>query len=203
MDDTLQSLRDLLVAFPIVRRIEAERLALDLDRDPDAIRIIQQQMLAIRAVAVQSGAVTQEAVGALAQNDPDLEATTDPVVRRSLVGDKLLVLRNFAGAVSGGIASGGRNTLAKVGTELGHLVGKSWEEVKNQLPKGIGLAVTVAPLFLLADQISDPYLRIGAAVPALTPIARVLKNAIRDALKGALAGEAKNNPKGKRRRKSR
>jgi hypothetical protein len=203
MDDTLQSLRDLLAAFPIVRRIEAERLALDLDRNADAVPTIREQMDAIKAAAAQSGAVTEEAIDALAQNDADIEDATDLVVRTRLIADKLLVFRNFAGAVIGGIASYGRMALTKAGPELGQLVGKSWEEIKNQLPKGIGMAVTVAPFLLLADQIHDPYLRMGAAVPALAPIARVLKNAIRDALKDVLAGEAKNNPKGKRRGKAR
>ena len=36
-----------------------------------------------------------------------IEDATDPLVRTSLVADKLLVFRNFAGAVIGGIATYG------------------------------------------------------------------------------------------------
>jgi hypothetical protein len=69
LDDTLQTLRDLLAAFPIVRRIEAERLALDLDREGDAIPTIQEEMAAIEATAEESDAVTKRTVVALRQND--------------------------------------------------------------------------------------------------------------------------------------
>lgn len=191
MDDTLQTLRDLLAAFPIVRRIENERLALDLDRNADTISAIQQEMDAVKVAAAQSGAVTEEAINALTHNDAAIEDAIDPVVRTSLIADNLLVLRNFASAVIGGIAGYGRLAIAKVGPELTGLGGDIWQEIRGHLPNGVGLAVTVAPLFLLADHISDPYLRIGATVPALTPVANVLRKAIADSLKAALAGKAK------------
>jgi hypothetical protein len=97
------------------------------------------------------------------------------VVRTSLVADKVLVFRNFAGAVVGGIASYGRIALSKAGTELGELGGDIWKKIRAHLPDGVGLAVTVGPLFLSADHISNPFLAIGAAVPALKPIASVLR----------------------------
>lgn len=209
LDDTLQTLRDLLAAFPIVRRIEAERLALDLDRSADALPIIQEQMAVIEATAEKSGAVTDRTIVALTQNDVAIEDAIDPVVQRSLVADKLLVFRNFAGAVIGGAVSCGRGALAKAGTELAGLSGEVWKEVRARLPGAVGLTVTVAPLLLLADQIGDPYLRIGAAVPALAPIASILKKAIADtlrkgtanSLKDAVAGDAKgkkDKPKAKK-----
>jgi len=92
--------------------------------------------------------------------------------------------------------------LSKAGTELGELGGDIWKKIRAHLPDGVGLAVTVGPLFLLADHISNPYLAIGAAVPALKPIASVLRKAIADKLKHALTDEAKNKPKGKERGKS-
>jgi hypothetical protein len=58
MDDTARTLRDLLAAFPIVRRVEAEVLALDLDRSADAIPALREEMAAIKAAAEKSGAVT-------------------------------------------------------------------------------------------------------------------------------------------------
>ena len=144
MDDTLQTLRDLLAAFPIVRRIENERLALDLDRNADTISAIQQEMDAVKVAAAQSGAVTEEAINALTHNDAAIEDAIDPVVRTSLIADNLLVLRNFASAVIGGIAGYGRLAIAKVGPELTGLGGDIWQEIRGHLPNGVGLAVTLA-----------------------------------------------------------
>ena len=169
----LQRLRDLLAAFPIVRRIETERLALDLDTHAESVPAIQTEMDAIQLAVRGPGAATADAVRALGQNDAAIEDAIDPVVERSLVADKLLVFRNFARAVIGGIAAHGWNALDKAGPELANLSGDVWKEVRACLPSGNGLAITVAPLFILADQIGDPYLRIGAAVPAVAPVARL------------------------------
>jgi hypothetical protein len=132
MDDAIQTLRDLLAAFPIVRRIEAEGLALQLDRHADATPAIQQEMDALKSAAAQSGAVTEEAIDALRQNNAAIEDTPDPVVRTGLIADKLLVVGNFARAVLGGVASVGRT----VGTELGEVAGEGWQAIKDELPKG-------------------------------------------------------------------
>jgi hypothetical protein len=105
MDDTLQSLRDLLAAFPVVRRIEAERLALDLDRNGDAVPIIRRQMDAIKVAAEKSGATTEATISALAQNDAAIADATDLVERTGLVADNLLVFGNFVRVLVGGIAS--------------------------------------------------------------------------------------------------
>jgi hypothetical protein len=48
VDGAAQTLRDLLALFPRVRRIEAEVLALDLDRSAAAIPAIREQMDAIQ-----------------------------------------------------------------------------------------------------------------------------------------------------------
>jgi hypothetical protein len=201
MDDALQTLRDLLAAFPIVRRIEAEGMALDLDRIRDAIPVIREQMAAIQVAAENSGAVTEETTVALAQNDAAIEDAIDPVVRRSLVADKLLVFRNFAGAVIGGAASYGRGALAKAGAELGELGGKSWQAIKDELPNGFGTAARIAPvigLVTLAGVIAGPVGSIASVVPAFEPISNALKNAIRDGLKDARAGKEKDKPNGKK-----
>jgi hypothetical protein len=202
MGDTLRTLRDLLAAFPITRRIEAEVLALDLDRVADAVPTIREQMAEITAAAEKSDAVTKEAIGALSQNDAAIEDAIDPVVQRRLVADKLLVFGNFARTVVGAIASCGRT----VGTEFGELVGKSWQAIKDELPKGIGAAARIAPLVglvTLAGHIAGPIASVASAVPAFKPIADTLKNAIKEGLRGAPAGEAKDSPKGKRRGKGR
>jgi hypothetical protein len=200
MDDTARTLRDLLASFPIVRRIEAEVLALDLDRSVDAVPTVREQMAAITAVAEKSGAVTAETIGALTQNDAAIEDATDPVVRTSLIADKLLVVGNFARAIIGGIASGGRT----IGTELGELAGKSWQAIKDELPKGIGATARIAPLVglvTMAGVIAGPFASMAALVPAFRPISEALRNAVRDGLKDTFAGKEKDKPKGRRGRK--
>jgi hypothetical protein len=195
MNDALQTLRDLLSAFPIVRRIEAERLALDLDRSPDAVPAIREQMDAIKAAVEKSEAVTKEAIGALTQNDTAIEDASDPVVQRGLIADKLLVFRNFAGAVIGGIGDYWGAARAKVGPELGQLIGESWQAIKDELPKGIGAAARVAPLIVLvtmAGVIAGPVGSIASAVPAFKPIADVLKKGFRVGLEHGLSKEKKN-----------
>jgi hypothetical protein len=183
LDDTARTLRDLLASFPSVRRIEAEVLALDLDRHADAIPAIREQMAAIEAAAEKSYAVTAEAIGALTQIDAATEDAIDPIVQRSLVADKLLVFRNFAGAVIRAVASSGRGALAKAKTELGELSGDIWEEIRASLPKGAGMAArAVPPLALvgLAIWITDPVTGIAAAVAAFKPMAQILKGFARD-----------------------
>jgi hypothetical protein len=204
MDGTAQTLRDLLASFPIVRRIEAEGLALRLDRSADAIPAIREQMYAIKAAAARSGAVTEEAISALTQNDAAIEDAIDPVVQRSLVADKLLVVRNFASAVVGGIATYGRIALAKTGTELGELAGKSWQAIKDELPKGIGATARIAPLVglvTLSGVIAGPFASMASLVPAFRPISEALRKAVRDGLKDTLAGKEKDKAKTKRARK--
>jgi hypothetical protein len=136
------------------------------------------------------------------KNDPAIEDATDPLLQTSLVADKLLVVGNFARAVGRGIAGGART----VGTELTELVGKSWEAIKNELPKGIGATARIAPLVglvTLAGVIGGPPASIASVVPAFKPIADTLKTAVRDGLKDALLSGAKNDATRKGRGKSR
>jgi hypothetical protein len=184
IDDAARTLRDLLASFPTVRRIEAERLALDLDRNADAVPIIREEMAAIKAASVQSGAVTAEAIFALTLNDDALEDANDPVVRTSLIADKLLVFRNFVSAVIGGIASYGSIAIAKARAGLGELTGKTWEEINKQLPKSIGATAALVPPFALvglAVWLTDPVTGVAAAVATFKPMAQILKGLGRDA----------------------
>ena len=202
MDDTAQTLRDLLASFPSVRRIEAEGLALRLDRSADAIPAIREQMDAIQTVAEKSGVVTADAIGALTQNDAAIEDATDPVVRTSLIADKLLVVGNFARAIVAGIASCGRT----IGTEFGELAGETWRAIKDELPKGIGATARIAPpvgLVTLAGVIAGPAASMVSAVPAFRPISEALKKAFRDGLKDTRADKEKDKSKSKRARKKR
>ena len=101
--DVLQTARDLLAAFPVVRHIEAERLALDLDRQPDLIAAVAQQATAITTAAATSEVVTPKAIAALGQNDAAISSATDALLWTSLIADKVLVVGNFARAVEQGI----------------------------------------------------------------------------------------------------
>jgi len=179
IDDTLQTARDLMAAFPIVRQIEAERLALDLDRHPDAIPAIAQQAQEIQSAAEKSGAATEDAIKALAQNDAAIAAAAaNPVVRNSLIADKLLVAGNFVRAVAG-----------RGWAELSELGAASWEAVKENLPKGIGVAAHLGPLMLLTVWIAGPVGALAGATPALKPLAGVFKKMVGKSTKAALAKE--------------
>jgi hypothetical protein len=103
MADTGQTLRDLLAAFPKVRAVETQRVALDLDRNPDAIPAVRQHMAAIKAAAAKSGVATEATISALGYNDAAIEDAADPVERTGLIGYSLLVYRNFVGVVAGAI----------------------------------------------------------------------------------------------------
>jgi hypothetical protein len=204
MDDALQTLRDLLAAFPIVRHIEAEGLALQLDRHANAIPAVQQEMNAVKIAAARSGAVTEDTLDALAQNDAAIEEAFDPVAKTGLIADKLLVVGNLARAVLGGVTSYGRI----VGTELGEVAGKSWRSIKDDLPKGFGTAARVAPLVglvTLAGVIGGPMGSIAAVVPVFKPIADTLRKLTANILKDAAADDdvKGDHPKAKGRGKSR
>ncbi len=173
MDDTVQSARDLLAVFPTVRQIEAERLALDLDRRTDVLPVIEQQANEIQNAAQRSGAATENAVRALAQNDAAINAAANnSVLRNSLIADKLLVIGNFARAAAG-----------KVWSELSEFGADSWEAVKENLPKGIGTAARVGPLMALmtlATLIAGPVAGVASAVPAWKPFSRAFKKMVGD-----------------------
>jgi hypothetical protein len=179
MDDAARTLRDLLASFPIVRRIEAEVLALDLDRSADAVPALREQMAIITAAAEKSEAITPAVIGALTHNDAAIEEATDPVVQRRLIADNLQVFRNFVSAIIREIADYGGVALAKARAELGKLAEKSWEEINNQLPKSIGATgALVPPLALvgLAVWLTDPVTAVAVIVPTFEPIAKTLRS---------------------------
>ena len=174
IDDAVQTTRDLLAAFPTVRQIEGERLALDLDRQPDAVLLIEQRTDEIRVAAEQSGAATESAVKALAQNDAAIASAADPLLRTRLIADKLLVVGNFARAAA-----------SRAWTELNEVGAASWEALKRELPIGVGIAARVGPLMALTVAIAGPIGGLASATPALKPLAGVFKKMVGDSLKDA------------------
>lgn len=192
MDDVLQTARDLMAAFPIVRQIEAEQLALALDRNPGSVPVIDQRSEEIRAAAEQSGAATEQAIQALAQNDPAIRSALDPLLRTRLVADKLLVVGNFARAV-----------VNKAWAEINELGAASWDALKRELPTGVGIAARVGPLMTLTFLIAGPVGGLAAAAPALGPLAGVFKKIIGDSTKATRRKGAQARPLDARIRKSR
>jgi hypothetical protein len=175
MDDVLQTLMYLLAAFPGVRPIEAARAALYLDRNPDAIPAVRQHMMAIKAAAEQAGVATEAAISALGYNDAAIEDAADPVERTGLIGHSLLICRNFVAAAIDAITRYGR----KAGTEVGELVGNTWREIKNELPKGAGEAARAAPIIALVA-FAGWCLGPASAITQFKPLAQMLKGFARD-----------------------
>lgn len=165
IDDVLRTAQDLLGAFPVIRYIEAERLALDLDRQPDLIPAVAKQAAAITTAAATSEVVTPKAIAALGQNDAAISSATDALLQTSLIADKVLVVGNFARAVAG-----------KAWSELGDLGANSWQAIKDELPKGVGLLARVGPLMGLTMLIAGPVGGLAGAAPALKPLANAFKN---------------------------
>ena len=173
MDDVRQNLMYMLVLFPEVRLIEAARTALHLDRNPDAIPAVRQYMMAIRAAAEQSGLATESVISVLGCNDAAIEDATDPAEQTGLIGHSLLVCRNFVAAVIRAITS----YAGKAGTELGELVGNSWREIKNELPKGVGAAARAGPIIgmvALFGWCVGPVTGIASAITQFKPLAQIL-----------------------------
>jgi hypothetical protein len=93
--------------------------------------------------------------------------------------------------VIGAITSHARNALGKAGTEFGELVGESWQEIKNELPKGVGAAARAAPMIgmvALAGWCLGPVTGIASAITQFKPMAQILKGFARD-------GKTKKPPK--------
>jgi hypothetical protein len=172
MSDTMQTARDLMAAFPIIRRIEAERLALDLYRHADTVPIIQDNISAISELASHSEVVTSAANSALVQNDAAISETANTVLRVSLVADKALVVRNFVGAVAN-----------KLGIEIADLSTQSWLALKEGFPQGVGIAARIGPLLVLGSMIAGPAGGIAAVLPAFKPVASLLKKIVAEELR--------------------
>jgi hypothetical protein len=190
--DTVNTARDLLGMFPEVRRVEVERVALDLHRRPDALPIVEQQANEIEEAAQKSGAATKNALQALARNDVAINAAADPVLRNELVADRLLVTGNFARAVAEKTWS----------VELVELGADSWQAVRENLPAGVGVAARVLPLMalmMLTVSITGAVAGIAAAVPAWKSLAAVFSRMSKARpSKGAPAVRSKRSPRARR-----
>jgi hypothetical protein len=186
MDDVLLSLQDLMAIFPVIREIEAERVALAIQGDANTLDAITTNINAIKEIASNSDIVTQAAVDALKENDTEIRDARGIAIQARLVADQLLVTRNFVG----GAALFARQALLtgtrRIASELGELGSKSWEEVKENLPSGIGAASRALPLvalIALLASISPPVAGIAGAAAAFGPLSRALKKIMNSAEK--------------------
>lgn len=96
--------QDFLATFPNVRRIERERIAAGLEKDPGVIDKALEETEAIQSAAAVSEIVAPGAVNALGENGPDIREAQSVEVKADLVADRLLVHRNFVGQVLRAIA---------------------------------------------------------------------------------------------------
>ena len=168
--DAINTSRDLLGMFPSVRRVEVERVALDLHHRPDAVPAIEHHANEIKVAAEKSGAATEDAIQALARNDAAIKAAIDPVLRNELVAAKLLVIGNFTRVAAG-----------KAWGELSEVGAASWAEFKEKFPKGVGVAVLAAPmmaLMSLTGAIAGSVIGIAVAVPAWKALSGVYKKMV-------------------------
>jgi hypothetical protein len=199
MDDVLLSLQDMMAIFPIIREIEAERVALAVQGDVTTLDMITTNINVIKGIASNSEIVTQAAADALKENDTEIRDARGIAIQARLVADQLLVTRNFVG----GAALFARQALVRgtkrAASELGELGGKSWDEVKANLPSGIGVASRALPLvalIALLATISGPVAGIAGAAAAFRPLSRALKKIVESAEKGPDKDEGASRKKG-------
>jgi hypothetical protein len=87
--------QDFLATFPNVRRIERERIATGLEKDPAVLDKAIEETEAIHSAAAGSEIVAPGAVNALGENEPDIREAQSVAVKADLVADRLLIHRNF------------------------------------------------------------------------------------------------------------
>jgi hypothetical protein len=190
MDDMLMSLRDLMAIYPIIRRIEAEQVALSIQGDATILDTIKAETKAIKAEASACRVVTQAAVEALRQHDAAIEEARDLVVRAGLTADQLLIVRNFLSEA----ARTARSTAEHLGPE-------QWIAVKANLLDGLGMTARLLPfgLFvLLLSNLAGPVAGLAIAVAGFKPIA----NAIRKLLEQSGPPDDKGSKSGSKRKSS-
>ncbi len=184
LDDVLLSLQDLLAIYPVVRKIETERLALSIQRDPTLLDAVAAELETIKKEASVSEAVTGAVVAALKENDPDIKAARTLDVLAGLLADTLLVVRNFGSVAVTYVHKHGESAasalgagLARAGSELKELGGNSWEAAKINLPEGVGAAARILPVGLviaLLANIAGPVAGLAALSGGFKQLAKAI-----------------------------
>jgi hypothetical protein len=110
--------QDFLATFPNVRRIERERIAAGLEKDPAVIDKALDETEAIHSAAAGSEIVAPRAVNALGENEPDIREAQSIEVKADLVADRLLIHRNFVSQALRAIARKGGDAWEVVGPDF-------------------------------------------------------------------------------------
>ena len=144
IDDVWLSGQDLLATFPEVRRIERERLAMDIERTPDTMAEIQTQIEQIQTAASNNEIVAPGAVSALTANKPDMSRSRSADEKANLIGDTLLITRNFVSESIRAIAKTGGNSAGQVWDTLGDEFTAGAKQAARMLPPLAVIALLVA-----------------------------------------------------------
>lgn len=172
IDDICLSGRDLLSVFPIVREIERQRLALGIERSPEAISDLHVQVEAIQQVASDSDLVAQSASNALSENDVGILQAESTDQEADLLADKLLIIRNFASESVRWMVEGGVK-----------LIDDTWQVIKPEFQEGMKAAAKIAPpltIIALITSIAGPIAGLAALLHG--DIFRPVSNAIKKIL---------------------
>jgi hypothetical protein len=148
MDDACLTGRDFLATFPVVRQIERQRLALGIERSADRLEQIRGEANAVQTAAASSEVVATGAVEALTTTDPDILRAKSVDQVADLLGDKLLVIRNFVSATVRSVKELGASTAV----DTWKVVGPDFQEGART---GARMLVPLA-LITLATSLAGP-----------------------------------------------
>lgn len=181
--DVASSLEDFLATLPGISQIDAGRQALQMQSEPQNIKILQDQIVKIADISRNSGAVSEDALGAILEGtrevsllDEVIRATPNEAVRAkaiqrqaSLAGLQALNIRNYAAA-----------PIRFLLKEIGPVASDSWKAAKVAVPKGVGTGVEglvsggirSAPALLVAS-LAGPLSGLIVLAATFAPLARL------------------------------
>lgn len=166
--------QDFLATFPLIREIERQRLALDIEKSPETIAEIQSKTSLIIEAASRSEAVAVGAVNALSENEVDIAQSVDLTTTADLVADQLLITRNFTSEVVRSILHNGA---------------EAWNIIKPDLQDGAKTAARILPplaVIALITSIAGPiaglagilntdiFRSVAAAIPRVQRTSKIL-----------------------------
>ncbi len=134
IDDVCLTGQDFLATYPIIRQIERQRLALGIEKTPDAINNIQIEIEAVQKAAAASEVVAAAAVSALGENDSDIKDANSAEQTAELIGDKLLIIRNFVSEAIRSVVQGATASAAG-----------AWGVIKPDFHDGARAAARILP----------------------------------------------------------
>jgi hypothetical protein len=125
--------RDLAALYPKARLIEAEAIAFDLVRRPEAIPVVEAQTERIVNAAQDAPFVTQQAAEQLAEPTPSIANAQDIADKAKQLSYRQLSVENFARAM-----------LAIAVKEGGGLLGDCWKNIRETIPPTVGKVARIS-----------------------------------------------------------